>query len=95
MRGQKVVLKANEKPVVTGSVGNSDSLKALIKKGDWNEIHIIAKGNKMQHFINGVLMSEAVDEDSANSKSSGLLGMQVHVMPKMKVEYRNISLKKL
>ena len=95
MRGQKVVLKANEKPMVTGSVGNSDSLKALIKKGDWNEIHIIAKGNKMQHFINGVLMSEAVDEDSANSKSSGLLGMQVHVMPKMKVEYRNILLKKL
>ena len=95
MRGQKVVLKANEKPVVTGSVGNSDSLKALIKKGDWNEIHIIAKGNKMQHFINGVLMSEAVDEDTAHSKSSGLLGMQVHVMPKMKVEYRNILLKKL
>ena len=95
MRGQKVVLKANEKPMVTGSVGDSDSLKALIKKGDWNEIHIIARGNKMQHFINGVLMSEAVDEDSANSKSSGLLGMQVHVMSKMKVEYRNISLKKL
>ena len=95
MRGQKVVLKANEKPVVTGTVGNSDSLKALIKKGDWNEIHIIAKGNKMQHFINGVLMSEAVDEDTANSKSSGVLGMQVHVMPKMKVEYRNILLKKL
>jgi hypothetical protein len=95
MRGQKVLLKNNEKPVITGSVGDSDSLKALIKKGDWNEIHIIARGNKMQHFINGVLMSEAVDEDTANRKSSGLLGMQVHVMPQMKVEYRNILLKKL
>ena len=95
MRGQKVVLKANEKPVITGAVGNSDSLKSLIKSNDWNEIHIIAKGNKMQHFINGVLMSEAVDEDTVNRKSSGLLGMQVHVMPKMKVEYRNILLKKL
>jgi hypothetical protein len=49
----------------------------------------------MQHFINRVLMSEAVDEDTVNRKSSGLLGMQVHVMPKMKVEYRNIFLKKL
>jgi hypothetical protein len=95
MRGQKVLLKANEKPVIKGFVGNSDSLKALIKKGGWNEIHIIARGNKMQHFINGVLMSEAVDEDTANRKSSGLLGMQVHVMPQMKVEYRNIFLKKL
>ncbi len=94
MRGQKVVLKPNEKPVITGSLGNSDSLKSLIKSGDWNEIHIIARGNKMQHFINGILMSEAIDEDAANGKSSGLLGMQVHVMPKMKVEYRNILLKK-
>src|SRR5215217_651143 len=34
MRGQKVILKANEKPVITGTVGNSDSLKALIKKDD-------------------------------------------------------------
>ncbi len=95
MRGQKVVLKANEKPVITGSVGNSDSLKSLIKSGDWNEIHIIARGNKMQHFINGILMSEAIDEDAANRQSSGMLGMQVHVMPKMKVEYRNLLLKKL
>jgi hypothetical protein len=95
MRGQKVILKSDEKPVITGAVGDSDSLKALIKKDDWNEIHIIAKGNKMQHFINGVLMSEAVDEDTVNRKSSGLLGMQVHVMPQMKVEYRNILLKKL
>jgi len=94
MRGQRVVLKSNEKPVVTGIVGNSDSLKALIKS-DWNEIRIVVKGNKMQHYINGVLMSEAVDEDAANSKSSGVLGMQVHVMPKMKVEYRNIYLKQL
>ena len=92
MRGQKVVLKANEKPVITGSLGSSDSLKGLIKPG-WNEIRIIAKGNRLRHYINGILMSEAVDEDMANSKSSGLLGMQVHVMPKMKVEYRNIYIK--
>ena len=75
-------------------MGSSESLKALIKNG-WNEIHIIAKGNKMQHYINGVLMSEAIEEDTVKGKSSGLLGMQVHVMPKMKVEYKEIYIKKL
>lgn len=95
MRGQKALLKAGEKPVITGSVGNSDSLKAFIKKGDWNEIHIIAKGNKMWHYINGHLMSETTDDDATARKASGVLGMQVHVMPKMKVEYRNIYLKNL
>jgi len=95
MRGQKALLKAGEKPTITGSVGNSDSLKAFIKKGDWNEIRIVAKGNKMQHYINGHLMSETIDDDATARKASGVLGMQVHVMPKMKVEYRNIYLKNL
>ncbi|MES1218915.1 MAG: DUF1080 domain-containing protein, partial [Bacteroidota bacterium] len=44
MRGQIAELPTNGKPVITGSLGSSDSLKALIKN-DWNEIHIIAKGN--------------------------------------------------
>jgi len=96
MRGQKVILRTNEKPLITDStgLGSSESLKALIKSG-WNEIHIIAKGNKMQHYINGVLMSEAIEEDTVKGKSSGLLGMQVHVAPKMKVEYKEIYLKQL
>ena len=49
----------------------------------------------MQHYVNGVLMSEAIEEDTVKGKSSGLLGMQVHVMPKMKVEYKEIYIKQL
>ena len=96
MRGQKVILRTNQKPFITDStgLGSSESLKGSIKS-DWNEIHIIARGNKMQHYINGVLMSEAIEEDSVKGKSSGLLGMQVHVMPKMKVEYKEIYIKRL
>ena len=93
MRGQIVDLKAGEKPIVTGSLGSSDSLKALIKANDWNSIHIIAKGNHMKHYINDVLMSEATDNDSTASKSKGVIGLQVHVMPAMKVEYRNLKIK--
>ncbi|MGC3944050.1 MAG: DUF1080 domain-containing protein [Chryseolinea sp.] len=78
---------------VTGTLGNADSLKALIKDGDWNSCHIIAKGNRLEHYINGKLMSVVTDEDSVNRKMSGLLGVQVHVGPPMTVEYRNILLK--
>lgn len=80
---------------VIGSLGTSDSLKALIKANDWNTCHIIAKGNRLQHYINGVLMSEVTDNDEVNRKSEGILGMQVHVGPPMKVEYRNIRIKEL
>jgi hypothetical protein len=49
----------------------------------------------MQHFINGVLMSDVTDEDDKNRKYNGVLGLQAHVMPTMKVEYRKIFLKQL
>lgn len=80
---------------VTGSLGGQDSLKSLIKANDWNSCHIVAKGNRLQHFINGVLMSDVTDNDEVNGKRSGLLGVQVHVGPPMKVEYRNIRFKQL
>ncbi len=76
-------------------MGNIDSLKSHIKSGDWNEVHLVIKGNRLQHFVNGVLMSDVTDNDTANRKMKGLLGVQVHVGPPMKVEYRNIRLKKL
>jgi hypothetical protein len=47
----------------------------------------------LQHYVNGVLMSEVVDGDTANRKLEGLLGVQVHVGPPMKIEYRSIRLK--
>ena len=40
-------------------------------------------------------MSDVTDEDVANRKGNGVLGLQVHVMPTMKVEYRKILLKQL
>ena len=80
--------------IVTGSLGTADSLKAVIKDpGAWNEYTIIAKGNHLKHFINGVLVCEVFDEDPVNAKLSGLIGVQVHVGPPMKVEFRNFRLK--
>jgi hypothetical protein len=80
---------------VTGSLGNSDSLKTKIKSEDWNEVHLIVKGNRLLHYVNGVLMSDVTDLDQVNGKSEGWLGVQVHVGPPMKVEYRNIRIKNL
>lgn len=78
---------------VTGSLGTSDELKTKIKSEDWNEFHLIIKGNRLQHYINGVLMSDVTDNDTVNGKLKGKLGVQVHVGPPMKVEYKDIRIK--
>jgi hypothetical protein len=99
--GEGESLRANVKnnawlPVTqAGSLGDKEALKAKLKSEDWNEIHLVVKGNRLLHYVNGVLMSDVTDNDTANRKMSGLLGVQVHVGPPMKVEYRNIRYKKL
>jgi hypothetical protein len=78
---------------VLESLGDQDSLRSLIRKEDWNDFHLVIKGNRLQHYINGVLMSDVTDEDQVNRAMEGYLGIQVHVGPPMKVELRDLYLK--
>lgn len=76
-------------------LGDAEFLKSKIKNEDWNQIHLIIRGNTLQHYVNGVLMSEVNDLDTINRSKKGFIGVQVHVGPPMKVDYRNIQLKVL
>jgi hypothetical protein len=95
MRGQRVAIGTDHKPVITDSLGSKDSLATFIKIEDWNEYRLVVKGNNMRHYINGILMSEVTDNDTETRTMSGSLGVQVHVGPPMKIEYRNFRLKEL
>ena len=64
------------------------------RPSDWNAAHLIVRGNTATHILNGRLMSITIDDDAPNRKLDGLIGMQVHVGPPMKIEYRNIRLKR-
>lgn len=79
----------------TGVTGDIENFKSQIKPNVWNEVHLVVKGNRMQHYVNGNLMSDVTDNDQINRKFEGLLGVQVHVGPPMKIEYRNIRIKHL
>ncbi len=94
-RGQFVRMAEGGTPKLIGSPGDSDSLKSVIKVADWTQIHIIARGVVITHVINGRVMSMCIDEDAKGRAMEGLLGLQLHVGPPMKVEFRNILLKKL
>lgn len=94
-RGQGVVLKPGAKPEVAKEIGTAAELQKSVKKEDWNTYRIVAEGNVMRHFVNSVLMSEVEDLDPGKRVTEGLLGVQVHVGPPMKIEYRKIALKRL
>jgi hypothetical protein len=94
-RGQRTTIETGQKPVVNDSLGSKQTLLKSIKYDDWNEIDLVVKGNNMKHYINGTLMSEVTDNDLVNRKMKGLIGVQVHVGPPMKIEYRNFRIKQL
>lgn len=93
LRGQLSQISNGEKPVEIGVVGDKDELMQFVQKEDWNECHLIVRGNTMVHMINGHVMSVVIDNDVKNRKMEGLLGVQVHVGPPMTIEYRNIRIK--
>ena len=79
-------------PIVLSTFGDPVEL-GKAATADWNEVHVIARGNVLMHTVNRQLMSVVIDDDAPNRPRNGSIGVQVHVGPPMKVEYRNIRLK--
>jgi hypothetical protein len=92
VRGQLSHVVGGRPPIVLSSFATSDEL-ATVPTSDWNAAHLIVRGNSATHILNGRLMSITIDDDAPNRKLQGLIGMQVHTGPPMKIEYRNIRLK--
>jgi hypothetical protein len=92
-RGQKVVWDNDDKKQVVGSVGDAAAIEASIKKGDWNEYVIIAKGNHLQQFVNGKQTIDVTDECEAKRAMSGILALQLHAGPPMMAQFKNIRIK--
>ena len=78
-----------------GSLGDSDEIQSKIKSEDWNTYRIVAKGFHFQHFINGIQTADCVDKDKKERRADGLLALQLHAGPAMKVQFKNIKLKRL
>lgn len=91
-RGEKVVWNKDCQKEVVGSLGTSDELQNVIKQGDWNDYVIIAKGNHLQHFINGRQMVDVVDDCAEKRAMSGVLALQLHAGSPMKAQFKNIRI---
>jgi hypothetical protein len=93
VRGQTTRVVGGRPPIVLSTFGDPVELGKAVKP-EWNEVHVIARGNLLMHTVNRQLMSVVIDDDAPNRPRNGSIGVQVHVGPPMKVEYRNIRLKR-
>ena len=93
VRGQVTHVTGTRLPIILSRLGDNQELAKLLT-ADWNAIHVVARGNMLLHTINGQLMSMVIDDDP-NRERKGLIGVQVHVGPPMKIEYRNWRIRAL
>ena len=65
------------------------------KAGEWNEYTITCRGNHVMQALNGYETVELIDNDKRGRHMDGLLAMQLHAGPPMKVEFKDIRIKRL
>ena len=92
-RGRKVVINEEGKRIDAGAVGDPAELLKVYKANDWNDYHVIVRDNLIVLRINDVEMSEIRDYDRKRL-ATGLLALQTHVGPPMKVQFKDIRIKK-
>ena len=92
-RGQKAVLAADGSKEVTRFAGE-DELGEAIQARDWNDYHVIARGDTIITKINGVKMHEIVD-NAPQARRSGVIAFQLHQGPPMTIRFADIKLKPL
>jgi hypothetical protein len=92
MRGTKVVIGPDGKKHIT-KVAESADLQKKVKANDWNEYHITAVGPKITLAINGQIMAQVTDNQKGIAAAKGVIALQMHPGPPMKVQLKNISIK--
>ena len=94
-RGQAVIIRPDGKKDVVGSTGTPEQMERAIKKGDWNDYVIIAKGNHLFQSINGQTTIDVIDQQEDKAAKSGIIALQLHAGPPMMAQFKNIRIKEL
>lgn len=93
--GEKAVWNADGTKAVEGALITADEYARLMKLDQWNDVVIIAKGNRIRHYLNGRLVLDFTDNDPLLARKEGLLALQLHAGKPMWVEFRDLRIKGL
>ncbi|MCA9268464.1 MAG: DUF1080 domain-containing protein [Planctomycetales bacterium] len=95
-RGNRIeITETGEKKNVGTTTAEKEILDSLAKGDDWNEYVITCKGNHVTFELNGKLTVDLVDNEASKRPEKGILALQLHAGPPMKVQFKDILLKDL
>ena len=91
--GEKAVWGKDGKEIKETLI-TAEEYEELFKLDKWNDVIIKAKGNHIQHYMNGRLVLDFVD-GHPKALLDGVLALQLHAGAPMFAEFKDIRIKKL
>lgn len=92
--GQKGVWEGSKLNVSDESLIAADEYEKLFRLDDWNDVVIVAKGRRVQHYTNGRLVMDFEDSEE-RALLDGVLALQLHAGAPMWVEFKDVRIKNL
>jgi hypothetical protein len=94
LAGERAVWGEDGKKQVKDTLIAAEAFKQLFKLDDWNDVVIIARGNHIQHYLNGVLILDFTD-DPQLALLDGILALQLHAGKPMWAEFKNLRIREI
>ncbi len=88
--GEKVIIDPQGRSWIVGEMPVQE-----FAAGEWHDFRILVEGNHHQHWIDGHQTADLIDLDEQGRALEGILAVQVHVGPAMKIQYKDFRIKHL
>ncbi len=88
--GEKVIIDPEGQPWVVGTMPVKE-----FAPDEWHEYRVLVEGNHHQHWIDGHQTADLIDFDEKGRALEGILAVQVHVGPAMKIQFKDFKIKHL
>jgi hypothetical protein len=97
-RGRRILSHTGEKVIVdpAGACWVVDTMPVKEFAADqWHDFRVLVEGNHHRHWIDDHPTADLLDFDEKGRSLDGVLAVQVHVGPAMKIQYKDFRIKHL
>jgi len=94
LAGEKATWENGAKKVAGQTITDKE-FASLFRLDQWNDVVIVAQGNRIKHFLNDRLILDFTDNDPELALKEGILALQLHAGKPMWAEFKNIKLRDL
>ncbi|MCH2119191.1 MAG: DUF1080 domain-containing protein [Pirellulales bacterium] len=85
----------NDGKMVAQTLIDEAEFQKLFRLNGWNDVVIVAKGNRIRHYLNGRLVLDFTDNHPELALFDGQLALQLHAGKPMWVEFKDIRFKEI